>query len=173
MIPAMGNQSGLFGDGEARETVGEPSVEGGEARYQRPIRDQIEFDPRSLDMRIPEDHPARMVWETVEKLDFRPFYAEIKAVGGRPGRPPIDPRILFALWVYATLDGVGSARRIAELCEDSTPNQWLCGGVGVNHHALSDFRTQNPEKIKRMMIEHIAALRVSGLVGLPGCRRSE
>jgi len=36
---------------------------------------------------------------------------------GAPGRPPPDPAILLALWLYATIEGVGSARGLARLCE--------------------------------------------------------
>jgi transposase len=138
----------------------------GQARFQRPIRNQVEFETRSLDMTVPAKHTARIVWAAIEKLDLSEFYARIKAVEGHVGRPPIDPRILLALWVYATLDGVGSARRIATLCNESDPYRWLCGGVGVNHHALSDFRAERGDEVRQLMIQHVASLRATGLVEL-------
>jgi hypothetical protein len=45
-------------------------------------------------------------------------HATIKAVHGRPGHPPADLRILLALWLYATVEGIGSAREIARLSDE-------------------------------------------------------
>src|SRR5262245_43008272 len=58
------------------------------------------------------EHQARVVWDFVSQLDLAPLYARIRAVEGGPGRPAIDPRILTAVWLYATLEGVGSARAL-------------------------------------------------------------
>ena len=75
--------------------------------------------------------------------DLQALYAQIRAVEGSVGRAPIDPAILMSLWLYATLDGVGSARELDRLCESSDAYRWLCGGVGVNHHTLGDFRVEH------------------------------
>src|SRR3989442_12581091 len=90
----------------------EPPVETGSAepRVQRPNRMQLELRPVDLEGLLPADHRARLVWEFVEGLDLGPLYVQIKAVTGHAGRPAIDPAILMALWRYATLEGVGSAR---------------------------------------------------------------
>ena len=61
------------------------------------------------------DHPARAVWEFVESLDLSPLYAKVQAVEGVAGRPAIDPRIYMTLWLYATIEGVGSARALERL----------------------------------------------------------
>jgi len=172
MVPVMPSTMNLFEASEGEEqspgpaAQDEPTVEGDRPRFQRAVRDQEEVEIRSLDKTLPLDHTARMVWSAAEKLDLSAFYKSIRAVEGHVGRPPIDPRILFALWVYATLDGVGSARQLADLCEESTPYRWLCGGVGVNHHALSDFRTGHAAKIRQLLIQHVASLRATGLVEL-------
>ena len=50
------------------------------------------------------------------------------------------PRILLGLWLYATVQGIGSARELARLCEEHIAFQWLCGGVGMNAKTLADFR---------------------------------
>jgi hypothetical protein len=68
----------------------------------------------------------------------------IEAREGTPGHPQTDPRILVSLWLYATLDGIGSARELERLCEPHAAYRWLCGGVSINHHTLSDFRTHLP-----------------------------
>lgn len=79
----------------------------------------------------PEDHQARLVWEYVDGVDLAPLYEPIRAVEGRAGRDAIDPKILLALWLYATLDGVGSARQLDRLCRDHVAYQWMCGGVST------------------------------------------
>ncbi len=60
----------------------------------------------------------RLVWAFAEGLDLGPLYAAIKAVEGHAGHPPADPRMLMALWLNATIDGIGSARHLARLCEE-------------------------------------------------------
>ena len=58
---------------------------------------------------LPEEHQARIVWAYVCGLDLSELRGRIQAVEGGPGQAPADPRILLALWLYATLRGVGSA----------------------------------------------------------------
>lgn len=102
----------------------------------------------------------------MEGLDLSELYSRIKAVEGRAGRPPIDPRILLALWLYATLEGVGSARALARLCEEHTVFQWICGGVSVNHHTLSDFRVGHAAVLDGLLSQSVAVLMSEGLVTL-------
>ena len=91
------------------------------------------------------DHPARAVWSYVEGLDLTFLYDRIRARGSVAGRPPIDPRLLVALWLYATLSGFSSARELADLCLRHDAFRWLAGGVSVNYHTLADFRTDHLE----------------------------
>ena len=109
------------------------------ARLRAAERRQIALRAVCLDELVPNDHRVRMVWSFVEGLNLSALLAGIKSVEGRPGHPPCDPRILMALWLYATVEGVASARRIARLCEDHIAYQWLCGGVGMNAKTLADF----------------------------------
>ena len=106
------------------------------------------------------------MWEYVEGLDLSALYEQIRAVEGRAGRDAIDPRILLALWLYATLDGVGSARQLARLCEDHVAYRWICGGVSVNYHTLSDFRTAHAEFLDDLLTQSVATLMHEGLVTL-------
>ena len=90
---------------------------------------------------LPEDHRARSIWAYVEGLDLTALYQAIAAVDGEAGRPATDPKLLLALWLYATVEGVGSARALDRLCTAHVAYQWLCGGVPMNYHTLADFRT--------------------------------
>jgi transposase len=153
-----------------------PATEGGSARESPPrigrrrlryaVRNQVEFQQCSLDELLPEDHEARIVWEYVCGLDFAELHEQIQAVEGGPGQAPADPRILTALWLYATLRGVGSARELNRLCQCHTAYRWLCGGVSMNYHTLSDFRTQHVELLDRLLSQSVASLMAEGLVTL-------
>ena len=115
---------------------------------------------------MPADHQARAVWSFVQSLDLQALYAQIRAVEGSVGRAPIDPAILMSLWLYATLDGVGSARELDRLCDSDDAYRWLCGGVGVNHHTLGDFRVQHALWLDGQLTRNVAALLSQGLVSM-------
>jgi len=89
-----------------------------EPRVLRPNRTQLELRPVDLKGLPPPGRRARIVWEFVEGLDLGPLYAQIRAGEAHVGRPAIDPSILMALWLYATVAGVRNARAIARLCEE-------------------------------------------------------
>lgn len=135
-------------------------------RVVSPNRNQLLLRPTDLEQVIPPEHPARGVWGFVEGLDLSAFYDEIKARGSEPGRPATDPRVLLALWIWANAEGVGSARQLAELCERDAPYQWICGGVPVNPHTLSDFRTGHGKKIDLLLTQVLASLMKHGVVKL-------
>ena len=133
-------------------------------RLRRPIRDQIEVCWASLDDLVEADHPVRVVWAAVCTLDLKSWLGEIKAVEGHVGRDATDPRLLVALWVFATLKAVGSARELARLCKESLPYKWLCGGVSINYHMLSDFRSSGGEKWDELLTQIVGTLLDAELV---------
>ncbi|HKO07474.1 MAG TPA: IS5/IS1182 family transposase, partial [Alphaproteobacteria bacterium] len=105
----------------------------GKVRLREPVRDQIELRAVDIDSLIGAEHPARVIWAYVEKLDLSALEDAIKAREDRPGQAPASPQLLLALWLYATSEGVGSARALARLCESHDAYRWLCGGVSVNY----------------------------------------
>ena len=135
-------------------------------RLRSAVRDEVQTWSLSLDQMLTPDHPARLAWAFAGRLDLSRLYAAIKATEGRPGHPHIDPRILFALWLYATIDGVGSARELERLCADHAAYRWLCGGVPVNYHSLADFRVERGELLDALLTASVAALMHEGLVSL-------
>lgn len=136
------------------------------ARVLLPNRGQMEFRASELESVLAEGHRARLVWAYVERQDLSGFYAGIRAVDGGVGRAAIAPEILLALWLYATLDGVGSAREVSRLIESHDAYRWLCGGVQVNHHTLSDFRKDHGEGLDELLSVSIASLMAAGVVKL-------
>ena len=135
-------------------------------RYETANRTQIELTPTDLEALLPPGHAARLVWRFVEGLDLSAFYAPIRAREGRAGRPAIDPKILIALWLYATIDGVGSARELDRLCYCHAAYRWIRGGVSVNYHTLSDCRVAQQAALDDLLTQSIATLRHRGIVTL-------
>lgn len=121
-------------------------------------RSQVQFEAMALDDLLPADHRARQVWAFVKSLDLTQLYQQIRAVKGNAGRNPIDPRILLALWLMATIEGISSARELARRCERDAVYRWICGRVGVNHHRLSDFRCDHGELYEKLVVDSVAAL---------------
>lgn len=138
----------------------------GAARVMIAQRDQIELRACDLDSLLGADHAARTVWAFVQSLDLAPLHARIKSVEHAAGRPAIDPAILVALWLWATIDGVGSAREIDRLCQRDDVYRWICGGVGVNYHTLADFRTRHVQWLDAQLTRSIASLLERRLVTL-------
>lgn len=129
-------------------------------------RSQGEMRTESVDQLLPPEHPVRDVWQFVERLDLSALVAEIRSVPGNAGAPAIDPRILMALWLQATIDGVGSSRALATLCEEHLVYQWLCGGVAVGYHTLADFRTGHGAVLNQLLSDTVAVLLHENLIDL-------
>ena len=142
-----------------------PRSRGG-ARLRQPERDQVALRPVALDELIGADHLARLVWHLVGRFDLTPLLDRIVSREGAAGHPHTDPRLMVSLWLYATLDGVASARELARLCAEHAAYRWLCGGVTVNHHTLSDFRVMNADWLDAELARSLAALLAAGVVGV-------
>lgn len=138
----------------------------GEPRLERADRQQLRIEPVSVDELVPADHVVRAVWKYVEGLPLGPLYEKILAVEGQAGRPAIDPKLLVALWLYGTISGVASARELAELTTEHNAYRWLCGGVSVSYHTLSDFRTAQVVWLEEMLTHSVAVLLHAQVVDL-------
>jgi transposase len=154
----------LFGDlpeaePAAREWPGQP-------RLREPVRDQVELRAVDLEALLPAEHPARVIWAYVQRLDLSALEETVRARAHGPGQAPVSPRLQLALWLFATSQGVGSARALARLCESHDAYRWLCGGVSVNYHSLSEFRTAHPELLEKLLMEHVASLSMVGVIDL-------
>src|SRR5216684_1732990 len=153
--------------------LGEPlppvSPAGGSPRLRFANRGQAEMRVCALDSLIPEDHPVRTVWAYVDGLDLSDLLGKIKAVAGGAGASATDPRILLALWLYATLRGIGSARELDRRCDPDTgevPFQWICGGVSLNYHTLADFRVDHVAVLDGLLTNSVAVLLEQDLVSM-------
>jgi transposase len=144
-----------------------PQAEGrGALRLRVPERSQIGMQVAALDDLVSEDHPVRAVWAFVAGLDLSALHDVIKAREGQPGHPPAAPQLMLALWLWATVDGVGSARQLDRLCRDHVVYRWLCGGVSMNYHSLSTFRIAHMAVLERLLAQGVASMVEAGLVSL-------
>jgi transposase len=130
----------------------------------RANRDQVTPVPAYLDALLPDDHLARLLWQAVEQMDLSAFRADLTVHEGGPGRAAADPAVLVALWLYATSQGVTSARALARLCVEHVAYIWLCGGVSMNYHSLSDFRSQQATALDDLMTQVLGRLHHAGLI---------
>src|ERR1700674_4228497 len=138
----------------------------GGVRVLRPDRSQLSWDLVDLEALLAADHRGRIVWRFVEGRDLEPLYAAIASREGEAGRPAADPAVLLGLWLYATIEGVGSARELARLAERDLAYRWIAGGVPVNYHGLADFRVGHVTVLDRLLSESVTALIDEGLVSL-------
>jgi transposase len=133
-------------------------------RLETAERGQKQWEESCLDDLLGPEHLARQVWSYVEGLDLSVLYGRVRTTVGSSGRPAIDPALLMSLWLYATLDGVGSARLLDRLCASEAAYRWLCGGVGVNYHTLSDFRSEAGPLLDDLLSQSMAGLIAAGVV---------
>jgi len=147
----------------ARPTPADPQPG---ARVRSAQRGQIAWGRIDLEATLPADHPARAIWAVVERLDLAALYAQIAARDEVAGAPAIDPKLLLALWVYATSEGEGSARELGRLTRCHDAYRWLCGGVEVGYHTLSDFRSQQGAVLDELITQVLALLLQQELVDL-------
>jgi transposase len=162
----MNEQMTLFNvEGHAKADVFGKNVHG-KPRLRYAVRNQTEMVIKSIDELLPKDHLARDVWTYVDCLDLSIILNQIQSVERSAGRPATDPKIFLALWLYATIKGIGSARLLEEYCEEHDAYKWICGGVKVNYHSLSDFRSLQGEQLDELLTQSVAILSMKNIISL-------
>ena len=163
-------QATIWAEGELpprpAETQGSESRPKPPARFQPINRQQMVFRAVDVEQLLEPEHLARAIWEMTGRLDLTAYAAEVRAVEGEAGRPPIDPRLLIALWVYAYSEKVSSAREVARRCEYHPAYQWLTGCEGINYHTLADFRVEHQAALDGLFAQVLAILSSEGLITL-------
>jgi transposase len=138
--------------------------ENGKARVVRRNPEQLSWGLVDPEAWLEPNHQARLVWGFLETLDLAPLYDKVKARDGEPGRPPADPAVLLALWLLATIEGVGSARELDRLTDRDLAYRWLSYGVPINYHGLADFRVAHADVLDELLAKSLTAFMVEGLV---------
>jgi transposase len=160
----MSSEDELFKDLPKQE-VPQPSGRGA-PRLRHPERHQVGFEVAAIDDLVMAEHPVRKVWQFVEPMDLRELEEAVQSREGSAGHPAASPRLMMALWLWATVEGVGSARQLDKLCRQHLAYRWLCGGVSMNYHSLSDFRVAHGALLERLLANALTAMVSEGLVKL-------
>lgn len=142
--------------------------ESGNAKPKIRVVDRKQLLIRSVDVErsIPDDHPARAIWEFVDRLDLEAFYERIESKEGELGRPAIDPRVLMSLWIYGLSEGVGSARELSQMCDYEPGCLWLTSYESISYHTISDFRTAGEKILDELFTQTLGVLTNQGLITL-------
>ena len=135
----------------------------GRARLRQPVRDEVTLQVCDLDALIGEDHAARIIWAYAAKVDLSDFESAVKAREGPGHAADLAASSAGAL---ALCDNARHRQRsgAGAPCESDAAFRWLCGGVSVNHRLLSEFRTQQGDRIGRLLADHVASLSAAGLI---------
>ena len=162
----MKDQLTLFSPLNDTEETNPSNLYKGKPRLKCAVRNQVEMTMYSLDDLLPKQHLARDIWQYVETLDLNCALKQIQSVQGSAGRSAVDPKIYLSLWIYGTIKGIGSARLLADNCLMHSVYKWICGGVSVNYHSLSDFRVLHGELFDQLLTESIGTLAAANIISL-------
>ena len=93
----------------------------------------------SLEEKIPESHPVRLLDEILEGLDWTAWESKYS---GKLGQPPIHPGILCKVLLSAMIRRIRSSRSIEYQIEHSVDFMWLVSGRTIDHSTIRDFRRE-------------------------------
>jgi transposase len=110
-------------------------------------REQLVLFAQSLEERIPEDHPVRMLDEILELVDRSEWESEYH---GRAGQPPIHPGVLCKVLLFALIRRVRSSRQMEYQIRHSVDFIWLTSGRQIDHTTLSEFRRKHGKQLKSL-----------------------
>ena len=129
-------------------------------------RTQLCWTTLDLDHLIGEEHPARVIWEMVQRVDVSKFEAQVKSWEGDGGRPCWPATVLMSVVLYGYSQGVASARELERLQNHEPGLRWLCADQVINHHTISDFRVQHEGALMELFAQVLGLLSEEGLVDL-------
>lgn len=138
----------------------------GTPRLKNINRHQVEFRVESIDQLIPDDHKARLVWDFVNQLNLSEFLKDVKSVAGSAGRPAIDPRVIVAIWLYGTVEGIASARQLGDYCREHHAFIWLRGGVEIGRKTLSNFRAEQGGLLNDLLVQSVGIMLHNKVISL-------
>lgn len=108
-------------------------------------RNQLVLITESLEDRIPDDHPVRLLDEILDRLNWSEWEAEYN---GESGQPPIHPGVMCRVLIFAMLRRIRSSRDMEYALQHSIDFIWLASGRSIDHTTLSEFRRTHPKQIQ-------------------------
>ena len=169
------------------ESPPRPSLRPPVPYVRRPQRGEVRQHIAALDDLVPLEHPVRAVWAFAEALDLQDVLRPRDAKAAP--HAPVEPALMVALWLWATAEGVGSARHLERLCAENLAYRWLCGGVEIDRQTLREFRLIHGDALDGLLARGLAvlveeeaislellspdALKAQGLAGASSVRRRQ
>lgn len=131
-----------------------------------PDREQLSYDMVDIDRLVPEEHEVRRLWAFLGHLNMEGIYRGYKAIEEEFGRRPMEPKVLFAVWLYGFTEGIVSSEELSKLCRVHNEYRWICGGLKPCARTLRNFRNVNREQLGGLLIESMAALMEAKLINV-------
>ena len=127
------------------------------------IQGQTTLFPQSLDERIPENAPVRVVNYVVDRLDLTEVLSTYK--GG--GCSCYSPRMLLKVLFFAYMNNIYSCRKIEALMEWDVRYMWLSGDQHPDFRTVNRFRSEHlKETIDGLFSQVVVLLVEEGYVSL-------
>ncbi len=124
---------------------------------------QLILLPQSLEEKIKQDHPVRIVNDVIEKINIGPLLKKYE--GG--GTSSYHPKMLLKVMVYSYLTNIYSSRRIEEALQQNIHFMWLSGMNEPDHNTINRFRGERlKDVLKPIFVQVVELLSESGLVSL-------
>jgi transposase len=112
---------------------------------------------------LPDGHLAYFVHEVVGRLDLSRVFDSYRE---ERGRPPFDPRMMVAVWIYAYSVGVRSSRRVERALVEDIAFRFLSGNQQAKYWAINQFRTRHREALSEVFVQSVRLAERAGLVSL-------
>jgi len=117
--------------------------------------------PIGIEAYIPESDIVRFFAREYENMDYTELYeAYYGSLYPSPGRPPMDPKVLFQVCAFAYANDLYSSRKIEEACRKRIDFIWLLNGSPApDHTTIASFRS-GPCKgaIEDLFYQHVLHL---------------
>lgn len=129
-------------------------------------REQLVLFAETLEQRIPEDHPVRILDEILSRMNWTGWESEYH---GSFGQPPIHPSVMCKVLLFGMIRRIRSSRQIEYNLRHSIDFIWLASGRTIDHSTLSEFRRKHPQQLKdlyRQMVQLAIDLGVAKLAEL-------
>lgn len=124
---------------------------------------QIILFPMSLDSKIPQDSPARLLNQVVDNLDISSIIDTYK--GG--GTSSYSPRMMLKSILFAYLNNIFSCRKIEKLLKENVLYMWLSANQEPDHNTINRFRSQRlKESINKIFTQVVVMLVEMGQLSL-------
>lgn len=132
-------------------------------RFKELTSHQIVLFPTSIDEKIPQDHPVRLVNDIVDNLNIDDIIDGYK--GG--GTTSFHPRMLIKVLFFGYFNNVYSCRKIAELLEQNIYFMWLSGNSKPDFRTINNFRGKRLQgKIQKLFADIVLMMVELGYVSL-------